>query len=592
MHTNRIILSFGMVAMAAIMAVCTPSVSSAQGYTAPPVEISKEKVSLNGKIYYSHIVREKQTLFSISKAYQVSVDAITAANPKIKDTGLKKNDIILIPVASAPAAQTARPVQEPVQTAEPAPAPAMKETKQMEEENTEAADKVKTPRKDKKKQTIHKRKWYEDLDVIAEKYNVTVEALMQANGLTGRKLSKGQKLIIPDGNYVPDTPASPATAPEATVQTLPDSSSTAEIPMESPADEVITDWAYAPKTDISMTLILPLKSKGDNPSRNNIDFYSGVLAAVRNIGEAGIKTELNVFDSSDPATLIEAETLSGSDVIMGPVAIGELRRMIPEVPENIGIVSPLDPRAETLAYQREDFIQAPTPHFVQSKDLADWIMEDRQASDKVIMIHEKGESGSDASMQMKAAADSAHLGYIPFSYSILEGRDVTEPLAGLMTAEGVNRVIIASESEAFVNDVVRNLNILIHRKLNIVLYAASKIRSFETIEVENLHNTSLHMSLGYYIDYDDKRVQRFLMEYRALFNTEPTQYAFQGYDLATYFISLCGKYGNRWEKKLDTEDRSMLQSTFDFEKTECGGFINKGVRRVVYGKDWSVTKIR
>ena len=72
---------------------------AAQDYVAPPVTISKEKVKIDGKVFHSHIVLEKQTLFSISKAYNVTVDDIYRFNPTLKETGLKKNSIILIPTA-------------------------------------------------------------------------------------------------------------------------------------------------------------------------------------------------------------------------------------------------------------------------------------------------------------------------------------------------------------------------------------------------------------------------------------------------------------------------------------------------------------
>ena len=193
---------------------------------------------------------------------------------------------------------------------------------------------------------------------------------------------------------------------------------------------------------------------------------------------------------------------------------------------------------------------------------------------------------------MIQAADSSDMTFIPFSYNILEGRDITEPLTNMMTATGTNRVLIASESEAFVNDVVRNLNILVYNKLNVAIYAPGKIRSFETIEVENLHNTNVHVSLGYLIDYDSQQVKNFLLKYRALYNTEPSQYAFQGYDIASYFISMCSRYGSRWTEKLDDSEKHMLQSTFRLVPVENGGFVNNGVRRVVYGPGWSVTTIR
>ena len=54
----------------------------AQEYTQTPVTVSKDKVrGRDGKVYLSHVVRERQTLFSIAKAYGVSVNDIYDANP-------------------------------------------------------------------------------------------------------------------------------------------------------------------------------------------------------------------------------------------------------------------------------------------------------------------------------------------------------------------------------------------------------------------------------------------------------------------------------------------------------------------------------
>ena len=57
-----------------------------------------------------------------------------------------------------------------------------------------------------------------------------------------------------------------------------------------------------------------------------------------------------------------------------------------------------------------------------------------------------------------AIIDIEGVQYTPFSYSILEGRDIQGRLEAVMTSSGVNRVIIASESEAFVNSQDRRHN--------------------------------------------------------------------------------------------------------------------------------------
>ena len=588
---NRTIITN--IILAVVLACTASSVTYGQEYISAPVTVSKEKVRVNGTLCYSHIVKEKQTLFSIAKAYDVTVDDIYRFNPGLKETGLKKNAIILIPSAEAlsSAVQTeesveAKPEVEPkveVRQKAAEDIQLIQETKEIK-----ARPEVQVKKTSSKKQKTHTVKWYEDLDVIADKYGVTVEAIMAANNLTERKLTKRQKLIIPEPgeNPVPSVVEGTDGTEDTETEDIAQNDTTATDSSNEP------DWLFAPKDEVKVTLILPMKASTESVSRNNMDFYSGVLLAVKDLADAGISTELNVYDSSDSTHPIAREDLEESDLVIGPVSSTDLGMLLDSDSDPRMVISPLDSRAEELAGKHKNFIQVPTPTLAQYEDMISWIKEDLMPGDTLIMIREKTARQTDAVKQMIQVADSSGLTFIPFSYSILEGRDVTEPLTNLMTAIGTNRVIIASESEAFVNDVVRNLNILIYNKLNVVLYAPARIRNFETIEVENLHKAAAHVSLGYLIDYDSQQVKDFLLKYRALYNTEPTQYAFQGYDIASYFIGMCGKYGAQWARKLDDSQTQMLQSTFRYVPVENGGYVNKGIRRIVYGDNWSVTKTR
>lgn len=562
MDRNRIMNMVLTVLTAAVLAVWAPADSYAQEYISTPVSISKEKVRVGGKLCYSHVVLEKQTLFSIAKAYNVTIEDIYEFNPSVKESGLKKNSIILIPSNEA---EVTVPVAEPVV--------------KVSEQPVEAKP---------KKAKTHVVKWYEDIEVIAEKYGVTADAIVKANNLTSRKLTKRQKLTIPEpGEYIDDIVVE---AEEEAVEETTEGTEEVQDAEEGQGDEF--DWMFAPKNDVKATLILPMNTTTGNVSRNNMDFYSGVLLAIKDLSDSGVGIELNVYDSSDSRHPIVSEDIEGSDIVIGPVSSADLGRMLGAEAKPNMMISPLDQKAEAYARTHSNFIQAPTPLAVQYQDLLDWMKEDTVFGDKVMIITEKGARATESVIQLTQMADSSGLNFIPFSYSILEGRDITTPLTDLMTAEGTNRVLIASDSEAFVNDVVRNLNILVYNKLNVVLYAPSRIRNFETIEVENLHNTSLHTSLGYLIDYDSQQVKNFLLKYRALYNTEPTQYAFQGYDIASYFIGMCSRYGSNWTMKLGNSETQMLQSTFKFVPIEDGGYVNNGVRRLVYGSRWSVTKTK
>ena len=536
-------------AVAALMMTYATGIA-AQEYVAPPVEVSDQKVKKDGKVYYSHVVLERQTLYSISKAYNVNQDEIFNANPGLKEVGLKKNAIIMIPMASE-----------------------VREESIVKEEQKNTVASV---------QKIHIVRWYETLKDIAAKYNVSESAIIAANNLNDGKIKNRQKLIIPTEEYATEL-APEQQEMEVAQQTEEEENMDLETAFDEKTEE--DSSAFISKDKIKTTVLLPLKATGSSSSKSNMDFYSGVLLAARELGESGINIDMNVYDISNGSFGATKNELESSDIIIGPVAATDINRIFTVAPEIKALVSPLDPKAEQLTERYRTIVHAPAPRTAQYEDLAQWINEDLMPGDKVMVISEKEARKGDEGKILRAVIDSAHIVYTPFAYSILEGRKIQEPLEANMTAEGVNRIVIASESEAFVNDVVRNLNLTIHNKFNVVLYAPAKIRTFETIEIENFHNTNLHASLTYYIDYDNADVKKFIKKYRTLFKTEPTQFAFQGYDVARYFLGLCAKYGEEWMQY--AEDASMLQSTFDLRSSGCG-YINGGIRRIVYGNEYSI----
>ena len=94
---------------------------SAQSYQAPEVRISADKVRVNGKSYYAHVVLEKQTLFSIAKAYNVSLQDIYDSNRNLdlESAGLKVGQVIFVPTQpSATFSATSTVPAVPVPSAE------------------------------------------------------------------------------------------------------------------------------------------------------------------------------------------------------------------------------------------------------------------------------------------------------------------------------------------------------------------------------------------------------------------------------------------------------------------------------------------
>ena len=562
----------------------------AQEYTQEPVTISKEKVkSSDGKVYYSHVVQERQTLFSISRAYAVTVDDIYNANPDVKKNGLKKNDIILIPVNPDLEKGTATAPSQ----SRPAASTASQSNSAAQNNNTSAA----AQSDDSDGYFIHVVKWYEDLNDIAAKYGVPAEYIMRYNGLKSSKVKSRTKLKIPrerkliETHQAEETPVQEAEKEEA----VPGENTEPVIETvgqdeESEQNGGIFGNLFTRRTSVNAALIMPLGASG-KPSANNFDFYSGVLMAIRDLGDEGITTDLSVYDLVGSTIPVTAEKMNDFDLVIGPVSADDLKKTLALTSRKTTVISPLDQRAVSLTEDHSNFVQAPAPYEAQYEDIVQWIRSDRRSGDKVIVISEKGRV-TDASNSIDSLMARSGMDYTPFSYSIIEGRNIMGSIRNLMTTEGTNRVLVNSEREAFVFDVVRNLNLILHGKIDVVLYSPARIRSFDTIDIEHLHNVNLHVSTSYFIDYEDVRVRKFLSEYRALFGAEPTQFSFQGYDIAHFFIEGCLRGGGQWVDRLTGRNgEKMLQSDFMLTN-EGSGYINEGIRRVIYDKDFKVKLVR
>lgn len=521
----------------------------AQEYVPTPVTVSKEKVKLNGQVYLSHVVLEKQTIYGIAKAYGVSEQELYQANPTLRETGLQKNAILLIPYR----------------------------------ENAIAAPAEGNPQD----YTEHTVRWYEDIDDIARKYDLTVKEIMDFNGLKSRKLSTRQVLRIPVKKAVAEEqPAVEETVPETPAPQQADSLAVSPVEEPQPAPQDSSILVIHSRDKVEFSLVLPMKA-GSSAADTNMDFYSGVLMAVKDAEAQGTKVQLHVYDLAAGIPPIDA--LTKSDFVLGPVTSRDLEAILQRVDGQVNVISPLDQKAAALGANYKNFIQAPSAVDNQYEDLAQWVSEDLDDDDRIILVTEKGAASVTASVAIRSAMADRKLEYSILNYAIVEGRGIPTTLAELMTKDGENRIVVASESEAFMGDVVRNLGIMRGKGYKLVMYAPSKVRTFETIEGSAYHDAQLHISTSYHADYSSDDVERFVRTYRALFRTEPSQFAFQGYDTALYFIRRSARFGQAWPRMLSEERERGLHTDFLFRTDAQGNSYNTAVRRIIFEKDYTTT---
>lgn len=536
----------------------------AQTYPTPQVTVSTEKIKENGVLKYVHHIKQGETLYSISKAYGVPTQEILKNNPNAQ-SGLRMGMILFIPVTGGG--------------------------------NTPAE--VKNYRK-------HTAKWYETLDDIALKYNVSVEDLMALNKLRSKELSRRQVLLIPDKKtYAVTTPQEEAPAQQQ------------EEPKKQEANRITASEVHENRPVFSepsrrdnryeavdVSVILPLNGRDSAALNSNfMDFYAGALLAVNKLKEEGINIRVNLFDQntySSVTNLTATGRLNGSHLIIGPVREHNIGEILGFSNTNaIPVISPMDQSAEQYIPENPYFIQVPAKTDIQIENLLTQLKNDYDRSRGeagVLLCYEK--SGTDtAFIRMSENYLSAHnIHYSTISYDILEGRGMLQKINSVLDHSKKNLILVPSNSEAFVNDLVRNLSLSLSQvKENtgyaITLYGMPKWRNFETIEPEYFHRMNLHLSLPYYIDYNNQEVKDFLLKFRALYKTEPSPYAFQGYDIIKYFIPQANEYGRDFVNTMQMKNGKMLQSDYSFSREGLNGFENKATRNIQYNPDYTISTL-
>lgn len=534
--------------------LAAPLTLAGQGYQAPEVKVSTEKVKIGEKLFLVHKVEPRQTVFSICKAYEVTEEDLKAANPELKD-GLKAGSILYIPVSGKDG--------ENVRVPEPEQAGQQEET----------AEETGLPEGAPARVIEHKVRLFESARGIARKYGITLEELLDYNGIQLRDVVAGKILLIPvreggetEGEADPEDPGKDET-PEGEEQ--PDE------PMP-PVRKV--RW-FSAGDPLRIALILPLNTAG-TVSAPFMNFYCGALMAVQDQKEQGANIVLNVYDlSGGTDEILNDSKFAGCDLIVGPVEAATMDPFLSFSDEyGIALVSPLDHKADSLADTHPFFFQVPASQLVQATNLV---------SDLHAGLHQR------VLVVRGPASDSLFLSQVE---TALRRNDVTyrtvtaSELPNLVSSYGSSlnpaKVIIATENKTVATEAISSLNALSKKNVPMEVYCTNRVRNYETSDPDALFNIKTHVPAPYFVDYTDPKDQQFVLQYRALFSTEPDDFAFQGYDVLSYFIAAMTRMGTGFVDNADAVPMQLLHCNFDFQRDhEKSGWRNRATRNLLYERE-------
>lgn len=300
------------------------------------VTIKKENVT--------HVVKSGETLYGISKLYDIPIDELTTANPQAY-AGVRAGDVLSIPLdnqVTGTSADEGNYIFHTILKGE-----SMYNVSKLYNTTIESllalnpgiypnnfieGDVIKVAPNTAKEITVNKDitqfytyevKYGDTYQSVARANNIPIDRLKQANPNL-KKLKEGKVIYIPkDGTTTARINSSAASEKEL------------EQTYSQKMDRVYNDVNKVKKdNEINLAIILPFQLHKNNPPRQAYlytDFYKGFLLAVDSIGnKAGKKVNLNVYDTEHNLnvtdSLLALSQMKKMDVIIAPGEPKQLQR--------------------------------------------------------------------------------------------------------------------------------------------------------------------------------------------------------------------------------------------------------------------------
>ena len=595
------------------------------------VERSTEIVTISDKQYYMHHVKSGETLYSISRVYQVSEAEIIRLNPEINDLGLQADMVIGIPVVN----QQSEPVipsepdvpSEPVVTTQPVVTPDI-----TLEEGDEFGDGY----------IIYTVKESERTSRLLRRWDVDEDDFRLLNPTVGSRVFVGQKILIPyeGATTQQEQPQEPVTEPDTLVnQEEPVLDTVVEEPLSGPyiLPEYRPDWCYGSLENKSrhyhVALLVPLylgsidkidasKEKAEKSKHSRamkfLQFYEGFMMAADSLTKNyGLHLDLTVIDVHENTATAEAAISQLEkqpvDLIVGPF-FSKSFAMVQQYAStnNILIVNPmseresiivnapnvlkLKPSAKAMAEELSDLIRLHYPKakvtLMTSGSVKDsaMIAELERILDTTVMpeVLLRNEEMLDLIIKESARRKMGKrvLSTLEVEGQIFSTKALGEHPEGEVYFENQFRHLTFSEVETFKKNLssARD-NVLIAygdnivfattiltsnnksaQKYPITLIGLPDWEEFDNLLVPNLLNLNAMYFSKHFVNYNDSITLKFVDDFRSEYESEPMEYAFEGFDVGWYFLNALMEFGPQPLECLPYYHIPLLHTRFYFNK--------------------------
>lgn len=543
--------------------------------------------------YKIHRVKKQETLYGISKKYEVSIDEIKENNKELYDRPLKFKDKIYIPKYKTRLYTRQHQMLKPHSV---------------------------LPKEGK---------WR-----IAHNYGITIKQLEALNPGLDSLLSVGQIINVPNINLDNKEPINinfdyyevlPKEGFYSLNKKLGIDRDSLEklnpilkeigliagmilkIPsnknLDSKSVELIKSIKYfRPK---SIALLLPFKAnsinfdslqiakqqiKRDGYIRISTEFYSGVEMALDSIKELGISVDLDVYDTD--ASLIKVQDLlnnndfSKYDAIIGPMTVQNCDLLSKSLEgQKTPVFSPFvkfEKRSSNLlqTIPNEEWISDKLLKYAKKDTIPHetLVISDYNSRNKLAIIKSYFSNAKVLNSEIDENGDEQF--YIPFEVlkkKLNPGRTIifletnNESFASNITSmlSGLNGITFDKEQSE--DDPEEEVEIEVERELILMTTNYNKVFLGNSISNEDLSNLNFQFSSAY---FNNDIPNLFDDNYKEKFGNFPTRYAKRGFDL-TFDLVLRLSYSDSIYTELTSFQTQYLENKFKYIESDSGGYINQ-----------------
>ena len=517
-----------------------------------------------------HTIKAKETLYSLSREYGISYMDICDANPGLTPENFIAGEVIVIPMSKVSKNAKAK---EPVRVAD-------------------SEIKIVSRYEVSKGETI------ED---ICKAHGVLKEDFVRVNPhLKSTELKK--KMIV-------NIPAKRSSAGNNTDSRQNVALSNDEIfnKFSEYRDSTLRAKSYHDDGRTRVAVILPfmLNRYSPNEQARMVEFYEGMLMAVYRLKQEGYSFEINTFDSGFKTesldSLLNSGAIDNMDMIIGAYYTNHNKELAifakeKEIPLIIPFSNKEDeifknPMVYTVNAMQSYLLPEVAEKFVQMFPDAN-----------VIFVEDPNNSNKEEFLETLTNELTKHsIPYTSTNIENLTGNDGAMKELKRLGKKGQKNVIIPKSSSAstlytlapalvqtYYQDSTFMSDYVLFGYPEWQKHAPNTRDQLYIIDTYFYTNLYSHFSFNDAVEFQND----FIRWYNRPLNEIIPRYGMMGYDIGYHFLYAINEYGKELPYRINDVNFSPLQSGFKFSRVNnWGGMVNKKVFFIHYDKNFNINKI-